>query len=540
MITVRGARCAALLGVLSALCVLRTAYNVHAAGRVEIRNGQFYVDGEPFYVVGVGYNSLRPHQNPGVSYAETNRHWTDLDFRRIKAAHFNTVRTWDALAPDELALAKKYNLMVLQGIWLDPRQNFSDPHTQDSCVDQVTTVAQQSKDFDNVLGYLVMTEPSAEAVLDSGEEETLRFFRRLKRTIQTIDPRPVSMDSWLPLAFLDHSVWDFVTFNTFAFAPASINASLGYPGYNRWLADRFASDRPFIVGETGGYAVSKSSFSKYGGYGGLTEYDQSLRDLESLRGTLEGHASGAALVSWIDSWHYPRVSDAHEDEPWAWNGLLGIPTDSKKDMEGIPRQVYRDVTVYNEALIIEPKANHLYNVDERVPIHVFTAENIAGVDCSLNGAEWKSLEGSGHGWWSGFFQLPKTAKHRQRLTVRALDDTRTELARKEVSFIAAVPLEHITIGLLDMSKKTGALRCTVQVTDDKQHPIAQRKVTFGFFFPAGWREAQGTLVTDSHGEITLNCPLLPQSDDRILFVAAGTDNSDLVRTGDMRLFKLGQ
>jgi len=236
-------------------------------------------------------------KSPASPTRRTNRRWTELDFRRIKAAHFNTIRTWDALAPEELALAKKYGLMVIQGIWLDPRQNFADPHNQDSCVSQVETIAQQSKDYDNVLGYLVMTEPTPEAVEAAGEEETLRFFRRLKRTIQAIDPRPVSMDSWLPLAFLDHSLWDFVTFNTFAFVPRSINFSLGYPGYNRWLADHFAGERPFLVGETGGYAVSQASFSAYGGFGGLTEYDQSLKDLESLRGTIEGHAAGAVLVS---------------------------------------------------------------------------------------------------------------------------------------------------------------------------------------------------------------------------------------------------
>src|SRR5262249_41545833 len=154
-----------------------------------------------------------------VSYAQTNKRLIEMDFKRIKAAHFNTLRTWDALEPSELELAKKYNLMVIQGIWLDPHQDFSDIHNQDSAVAQVQTIAQQSKDFDNILGYLVMTEPTLEAVTNAGEEETLRFFRRLKRTIQAEDPRPVSMDSWLPLAFMDHSLWDFVTFNTFAFAP---------------------------------------------------------------------------------------------------------------------------------------------------------------------------------------------------------------------------------------------------------------------------------------------------------------------------------
>src|SRR5258708_2390827 len=209
--TVQSAKCKK-TAFLFAFCILHVARPASAASRSEIRNGQFYVDGEPFYVVAVGYNSLRPHQKPGVSYAETNRRWMEMDFRRIKAAHFNTLRTWDVLEPAELELAKKYGLMVLQGIWLDPHQDFSDLHNQDSCNAQVATIAQQSKDFDNILGYLVMTEPDPKAVLESGEEETSHFFRRIKRTIQSIDPRPVSMDSWLPVAFLDHSIWDFVTF----------------------------------------------------------------------------------------------------------------------------------------------------------------------------------------------------------------------------------------------------------------------------------------------------------------------------------------
>src|SRR5437879_10619191 len=87
-----------------------------AAARVEIRDGRFYVDGEPFWIRGVGYAPWRPHQHPGMSYAGTNYRWTKMDFERIKAAHFNTVRTWETLAPEELELAKQNGLMVIQGI----------------------------------------------------------------------------------------------------------------------------------------------------------------------------------------------------------------------------------------------------------------------------------------------------------------------------------------------------------------------------------------------------------------------------------------
>ncbi|HVO32365.1 MAG TPA: glycoside hydrolase family 2 TIM barrel-domain containing protein, partial [Elusimicrobiota bacterium] len=164
--------------ILSCACPMAFVASLYAS-RVDIRNGQFYVDNEPYYVRGVGYAPWRPHQRPGVSYADTNRRWSELDFERMKAAHVNTLRTWEPLSSEELALADKYGLMVLQGIRLDSTQDFSDPHNQDSAVEQVEAVARASKDAGNILGYIVMAEPSPKAVVESGEEATLQYFRRL-------------------------------------------------------------------------------------------------------------------------------------------------------------------------------------------------------------------------------------------------------------------------------------------------------------------------------------------------------------------------
>ncbi len=99
-----------------------------------------------------------------------------MDFARMKAAHFNTIRTWEALDPEELALAKENGLMVLQGIRLDTKQDFSDPHNQQAAVAQVQSVAEKSKDFDNVLGYILMTEPSPQAVLETGDRRNAAVF----------------------------------------------------------------------------------------------------------------------------------------------------------------------------------------------------------------------------------------------------------------------------------------------------------------------------------------------------------------------------
>jgi hypothetical protein len=426
--------------------------------------------------------------------------------------------------------------MVLQGIWLDPRQDFSDPHNQQSAVSQVRAVAEQSKDFENVLGYLLMTEPWPEAVLESGASDTRLFFRKLKETVQSVDPRPVSMDSWPPLLFMDHRDFDFVTFNVFGFWPKSLIHSLGHAGFTRWLGENMAQGKPLLIGETGGYAVSQASQTAAGGYGGLSEYDQSVRDLESLRATVEGQAEGSVLVSWIDTWHYPRDPDTHDNEPWEWDGILGIPTDSAKDMAGIPRRIYTDVGAYNQLIPIEPKANHFYPNLQPLEIRVYGSENIVHMAYSVNHGDWKRLDSSGRGWFQGSFALPKLARRRQTMTFQAMDKDETVLAEKEISFLTGVLPEHVNIQPGSKAGGNSPLQFIVQVTDGKNVPIGNRKVYWGCFYPISFREAQGIQTTGADGKLSFHCSVSPEAKDRYIFVAAGTDSPDRVRSGNLRIF----
>ena len=391
------------------------------AAHVDIREGRFYVDGRPFYVKAVAYGPWRPHQMPGTSYTDTDRSWMQNDFARIKAAHFNTIRTWEALDTEELALARDNGLMVLQGIRLDPREDFSDPHNLETAAEEVRRVAEKSKDADNVLGYLIMSRADPATVLKSGLEETHQFFRRLQRTLQTLDPRPVAMERWWPTAFLDDPDSDFGAFSAFAFWPRSLVFAMGYPGLVQWLVDHQSKDKPLIVTETGGYSVSQASTTDAGGSGGWTEYDQSLKDIESLRGAVQGHAQGTALVSWIDSWYFPRDADTHDNEPWEWTGVLGIPTDDKKDLEGLPRQILADVKAYNQLIPVDPKVDHFYPVDIPIPVRVYGSPETVGMRMSVNGGDWIRLQGSGEGLFVGSFKLGKLARRRQRISLQALD-----------------------------------------------------------------------------------------------------------------------
>ena len=510
------------------------------AARVDIREGRFYVDDKPFYVRAIAYGPWRPHQMPGTSYTDTNRRWTEKDFARIKAAHFNTIRTWEPLEPEDLALARQYGLMVLQGIRMDTHQNFADPHNQETAAEQVRLTAEAGKMADNILGYMVLSRTDPSAILRSGVDNTQQFFRRLKRTIQTVDPRPVAMERWWPTAFLDDPDSDFGAFSAFSFWPKSLNYALGYAGIVQWVVDHQGKNKPLLITETGGFSVSQASVTAAGGAGGLDEYAQSMKDIGNLRAVVQGHAQGAALVSWIDNWCFSRDAETHDNEPWEWTGIVGIATDSKKDMDGIPRRALQDLKEYNQITVLEPKTDHFYPPLQTEPIAVYGSPETIGVRYSLNGGDWIRLQGSHEGWFIGSFKLPKLARRRQRLAFQALDKEDSVVGEKEVSFVAALEPESMRVALNPTGETAARLSFHAVVRNGDGQPVAKRNVLFGCFYPVSGLEDQGTATTDSTGLATFTCTMPKDRPERYLYAAAGTDSPEHVRSGDLRIFELGR
>jgi len=83
----------------------------HGAGRspdmhrVEIRDGWFYVDGERFFVKGICF--FENHLVDG-KFERSSPDVIDQEFRRIKEAGFNTIRS--QLTSQELQLAEKHGV----------------------------------------------------------------------------------------------------------------------------------------------------------------------------------------------------------------------------------------------------------------------------------------------------------------------------------------------------------------------------------------------------------------------------------------------
>jgi len=209
-------------------------------------------------------------------------------------------------------------------------------------------------------------------------------------------------------------------------------------------------------------------------------------------------------------------------------------------MVGIPRQVYADVSAYNQLIPVEPKANHIYPIGPAIPIQISASDEVGYVRYALNDSDWKYLEGSGHGSFQGFFKLPKLAKKRQTLDFQALDKNEVPLAKKEVSFLAGVLQETVTIEPKTSAKGTKSLDFTVRLEDSLHHSIPKRKIYYGCFYSQSFHEGQGVLLTNESGQIAFSCPATPEPRDQYVLVAAGTDSPEHQRSSDMRIFKLGR
>jgi len=490
------------------------------SNKIEIKDDWLYLNGEKFFINAVGYAGWRPSQWPGTD--KVGLKLVDFDFKRIKDAGFNTIRSWAALSPEELSLAKKYDLYVIQGIWIDPTHDYSDSVFVEQALEQIRKEVSWSKDFDNVIMYLVITEPTQEAVLFAGKERTLNFFKQIKETIKRIDNKPVSMDSWIPLGFLDHSLWDVVTFNVFMFTPESINRAIGFKEYVKWIKENHAKDKPLFIGETGGFSVSRKKLNDIG-FGGNTPSEQSKGDIDSINQSIAAGASGVCTVSWIDTWHYPGDPNTHDDHPWEWDGILGIPT--KNDLEGIPRLVYYDLKTYNQAIIIEPKEDEIYY--SSVPISIYSDDSVHETKYRIDNSKWTILQKQNDHWWVGSQDL-KEKKGRHQLEIICKDKNGSILTRKLVGFFIADKIEALKpkIKISIISDKQAfsigdIVSLKIRLADWNNKPMPKEKISYGLFSPLGWKEEFGSGFTDEKGEMQITSTLKLEKQTQHLLASAG-------------------
>jgi len=490
--------------------------------KVEIRDGWFYRNGEKFLVKAVGYDSTRPGELPWAR--RRSQELLESDFSRIRAAGFNTIRTWEVMSPGELAEAERQGLAVIMGIWVDPKGDFADPTFRRDAVKKVGEMARAVRSSRAILAYLVMNEPEPGQVLKAGIESTRELLRELAAAVKAEDSRtPVGFASWPGLEFFDEPSLDFVAANLYPFRPSALNKAVGYQGMVHAWKLRAAAKRPLIVTE---YGVSVApSPPEPERSGGITEVEQATVTPQLAEAVMRSGAAGGSVFMWIDGWwkNNEIQGDEYSHDPKdgeEWFGLNAM--DQPGDTVGRPRPVLITMHGWNQAVLTLPADGPVAAREVEVEAHVETAAEVK-IEVSLNHGPSLLLPTVREGpWLRGRLGLLSAAKGAQH-ALFTISDTKGPIARAERILIP--PGEGASLKLAVTS--SGATRTvTATVRDSTGQPVSGVSIHLAVTEASHRFDRSDVLTTGANGQavLTLSVPPAPA----VLYVvaslpAAGTE-----------------
>lgn len=340
------------------------------AQNLELKNNFFYIDNEKFFVKGIGFEvGATPGELP---WEHTfNADLLNFDIQRILSGGFNTIRTWAPLTDQELELIQDYDIKIIMGIWIDPHADFSDPQFVTNAVNIVEDVLSYSKNYDNIIAYLIMNEPSPETIANSGYDETVALWTELIEIIHSEHPnRPVSIANTSNGTYIDPAIFDFSAYNVYIYNPVTVNFLNGYRDFVSFIQQLNVPEKPLIITEYG-LSVSPNGPGNWG-YGGNTLAEQQEGDLFMYKSLVDGGASGSCIFNYSDGWWKAGNQYVHNDNAEEWFGL--VEYSDLSDQYGQTRPVWDAIKTFQTAIITQPRSSDLYL--HKVPFEIFLNDTI--------------------------------------------------------------------------------------------------------------------------------------------------------------------
>ena len=340
--------------------------------QLEVKDGWFYINGVKTFINALGYEiSARPGQHP-YENREYSPERVSSDLKVIKQAGFNAVRTWAELSEEELQEVQKSGLKIILGIAVNPKDDFSDPEIVAKNLASVRRVLSYSKNYDCVIGYLVMNEPMPLHIKKVGAQATVDLWTQMRDIIHQEHPGiPVTISGNSAITeFVNMNLFDVYAYNAYDYD--GFNYSHGYTNAAKILPEMNGQGKPLFITEFG-YSVSRDEGEDR--YGGNTLIEQMTMLPWYYRQLLDAGASGASPFYYADGWWKgpPGTSPAdHDDTPEEWFGFWGYQ--DGQDTVGYPRPVWHALTQYNKAIISSPKNQTFYK--NEVPIDIFLQPDV--------------------------------------------------------------------------------------------------------------------------------------------------------------------
>lgn len=298
---------------------------------VVIRNNRIYADGSLFFIKGIAYGISAPGLPPGVDacFSKIPLPVFENDFRMMKEAGINTIRTYEPLPDALLDLAEKYDLKIIeQIIYPTAYTDYSSDVELKALKKKAVDVVKKHKNRRCILMWLIWNdapfcydEPGS-PVPRYGFDKVNNFMKEIYLAVKAADKNhPVSAaniikvkDFELGFSFLD---------------VIGCNAYIGGHGLN-WRGKESAVNTVKEMKEIS-KKYNKPVFIAETGYSTLIKKETQDKALEAQIESVDEDLSGIVIFEWADEWWKagnPSVQDPHIEEYW------GILTWDKKPKPG--------------------------------------------------------------------------------------------------------------------------------------------------------------------------------------------------------------
>lgn len=494
------------------------------ASSVEIRNGDFYVNGEKFFVKGIGHElGSRPGEIPWERKFKPE--FLKFDLALINAGGFNTMRTWNSLTEQELEIIAESGLMVIQGFWFEVDKYINEPKYAAEIEGKLRVVIAYSKKFDNILFYTINNEPEPWIVVKNGIGKVNEAFRKMKAVVKEIDPgRAVSVSVAHWNECIDQTIWDVQFHNFYIYGPIT-NVVMGYKEHLEWFKRAYAKGIPFVVGEFG-LSVSKNGSKDKYGYGGNSLEDQKNGDLLMYEDIIAAGLQGGCLFMWNDGWWKAGLEKKHDDHAEEWYGVLGIE-DENSDPRGIPRPVYYAFKEYNQAILTSPRNLKLYSGS--IPVEVYVTSSVTSVSFRLDDGKWQKLAKNGRFWFTGEIDCSLSPEGRKTLEIKVVvKGLNKPVQRRIIIWTGKSELSEPVLSLetvKDVYTSGEEITFEMKFVKGDGSPVEGKIVKYAFHSLLNGLEKQYTAITDAEGKASFKYTVFGK-ETYIKFVAAAELEKD--------------
>jgi len=433
---------------------------------LQINDGWMYIDGEKFFVKGLGYAAARP---PYTTWSQPFvPATTSLDISRIVDGRFNTIRTWVTMSEEELALFDASGLKIIFGIDQVQFGDFGSPGFFVAAENALRSVLAYTKNYDSIVTYLIMNEPVPAwgsnweiqpTPVPGDPAELTEFWDHIKTIINNEHPGvPVSFSNTEFGNFVDMNLFDMSAYNMYIGGSGANGHVQKYPGMVRWYKNQ-SPDNPLLITEFG-LSVSPTGQGNYG-YGGNTLTEQADGTIYMYRSLIDGNAQGGAAFHYLDAWWKMGELDEHDDHPQEWYGFWA--QDGETDTA---RPAWDALKAYNACIVTVPKNGDIYDT-KNIPLEFFPHSDIKTIQVKYNDVVVYETLTNGRSWISDSVALT-IAQSLTDVTLEfvCLDQTDTTIKTEAITILysdtmPSLPTIEITTGIDDLDLSTV---CPTEIT----------------------------------------------------------------------------